>query len=95
MSVKDLFRGGADHTGLIINAVLGQMSAFEEETGMPLYKGWREEIEKSVLKDRFYLADDGIALYVPQGSITADIWGVPTFLINYKELNGRIKRILL
>lgn len=95
LTLKDLFERGTDHAGLIYAVACSKISLFEEETGQPLYKDWRTEIKKSVYENRYYLADDGIALYVPQGVVTSAVWGVPTFLISFKELGGSIKRRLL
>lgn len=75
----------------LFNLVRNQISTLEAEMGMPCFINWKQKIYESFEKDRFYLTSDGIVIYLPQGSIAPDIWGIPTFLINYRNVDGILK----
>lgn len=71
-----------------------QVINFEAEMGIPCFPEWKKHIFDSMSKNRFYLTMDGIVVYIPQGYITSNIWGIPTFLIKYIDIKN-IMRISL
>ncbi len=63
-----------------------QIKTFEEEMGISCYPEWNKELNESLERNRYYLTEEGIVIYVPQGHMASDIWGIPTFLVEYKNI---------
>lgn len=85
--INDLFMG-AEWSSFLIQKLSLQVKKLENEMGVPCYPEWRSKIYESINNNRFYLTQDGIVIFVPQGHIASDIWGIPTFLIDYKHISN-------
>ncbi len=64
------------------------VSKLEQEMGVSCYPEWRGCLQKSLDNDRYYLTAEGIVVFVPQGEIASEIWGIPTFLVEYKSIEN-------
>ena len=90
-SLKDMFSDCSWRQHLF-EGIKRNIKVLEGEMGIPCFVNWESKIYESFEKNRFYLNNDGIVIYIPQGTIASNIWGIPTFLVSYKDINGILKR---
>jgi len=86
-SLKGLFKG-YNWRERIMQELLSGVYKLEQEMGVGCYPECRGCLQRSLDNDRYYLTPDGIVVFVPQGEIASDIWGIPTFLVEYKEIEN-------
>lgn len=72
----------------LFSKIKPQIKKFEVEMGIPCFPNWKKILFRSMAEDRFYLTMDGVAVYVPQGYISSNIWGIPTFLVKYNDIKN-------
>ena len=93
MSLKNLFV--KPFKQVLIPILREQFLSFCRETGAGNTKNPQKAIQTAISRGDFYLTDDGIAVFFRQGSIASKIWGIPTFLAEYKKLDGLLDKRLL
>ena len=79
----------------VFTLITEQIISFCEKTGCANIKNPQKAISEALSRGDFYLSDDGIAVFFRQGSIASKIWGIPTFLAEYKKLEGLLDKKLL
>ena len=72
-----------------------QLMSFCAETGCANIKNPQKVISEALSRGDYYLSDDGIAVFFRQGSIASKVWGIPTFLAEYKNLSELLDKRLL
>ena len=93
--LRGLFKGRCDFRHVLFNELSSKISDYEKQNGELCYPDWRAKAMRIIDKSCYYLTDDGIALFFPQGSISAAVWGIPTFLIEYDRLKSVTARRML
>ena len=87
LTMDSIFRRDKNWRNTLIELLKSEVSCFESEMGISCFSGWQSEICKSLDHNRFYISDSGIVIYCPQGSIAADVWGIPSFLASFSDLD--------
>lgn len=83
---RDLFDSRSRWRNMLSDALEEQVRLFEKEIGCSCFPGWRRVVKKSVDTNKFYLTEDGMAVYCPQGMVAPSVWGIPTFIVPFKRM---------
>lgn len=86
-SLKDLFKG-YNWRERMMQELFDGVYKLEQEMGVSCYPEWKGCLQRSLDNDRYYITPDGIVVFAPQGEIASDIWGIPTFLVEYKRIES-------
>lgn len=62
--------------------------------GCSLYADWRRRIRTGFSPDRYFLTDDGLALWYPWLALGPACTGAPTFLLPYDRIRSYLRRPL-
>ena len=92
INFSNLISGNRRSVSKCMEVVSRCIESFEKEIGTHCNPNWREHALNSMKNGRFYLTDDGIALWFKYGSITSGIWGIPTLHFKASELEGIINK---
>ena len=87
LTMDSIFRRDKNWRNTLMEVLKNEVSCFESEMGISCFSGWQSVICNSLDHNRFYISDSGIVIYCPQGSIAADVWGIPSFLASFSELD--------
>jgi hypothetical protein len=93
--LRELFDRHTDYIPFLFNELAARITDFERKNGEPCYPDWRIKAMRFFDTGNYYLTDDGIAFFFPQGSLTAGIWGIPTFYIGFDSIRDMLGRWML
>jgi len=86
--LQEIFRRDTDWHTSMLRLLTSEVKSFESEMGISCFGSWESELRTSLNSNRFYLTDNGIVVYCPQGTIASDIWGIPSFLAPFSEISS-------
>jgi len=89
---ENLFRPNSQWHSICMRNIEKSIEKIEEEIGTYCNPNWREYARQSMKNGRFYVTDDGIALWFVQGSIASNLWCLPTVHINAANLEGFLNK---
>lgn len=87
LTMDSIFRRDKNWRNTLMELLKSEVSCFESEMGISCFSGWQSVICNSLDHNRFYISDSGIVIYCPQGSIAADVWGIPSFLASFSDID--------
>ena len=82
-----IFARNRDWKLALIKHMRKEVKIFEKEMGISCFAGWENVLSRSIDDNRYYITDNGIVIYCPQGSVAPNIWGIPSFLAPFSELD--------
>jgi hypothetical protein len=92
LTLGEIFRPDRDWKNHLLTLLKKEIGCFESEMCTKCFDGWQNVIYSSVEKSRFYITDSGLVIYCPQGSVASDVWGIPSFLVSFCDLDGMLDK---
>ncbi len=91
-ALGDIFRRECDWKNHLMNLLKKEIKCFESEMCVNCFDGWQGVLNNSIDHNRFYISDSGVVVYCPQGSIASDVWGIPSFLASFCDLERMLDK---
>lgn len=91
-TLREIFRPDRDWKNHLMTLLKNEIRCFESEMSTNCFEGWQNVIYNSVEKSRFYISDSGLVVYCAQGSVASDLWGIPSFLVSFCDLDGMLDK---
>ena len=86
--LQSIFCRNCDWRSSLVSNLRREVSSFEKEMGISCFARWEEVLARSLDESKYYISDNGLVIYCPQGSIASDLWGIPSFLVPFSEVES-------